>query len=238
MLDSLTVYGTRVWLPFDERPVGQGSLFIIDPLYTLPLLLGLLITAFARSPARRRWTTWGLALSTLYAGWSVAAQAHVTTRVMATPEAAGLDRSQVLVIPTPFNTVLWRIVLRGEESYQEGFYSLLDSLVAPGRAIRFREHDRGGRYEIRTAGFEGANMIREFSKGFYALADDGDYATITDLRMGQHPFYAFSFAFAKHQSEPLGEIAPVRYARRMPWDPGIEWLQQRALGKDVDPPAG
>jgi len=238
LLDSLTVYGTRVWLPFDDRPVGQGSLFIIDPLYTLPLLLGLLLSGLARGPARRRWTAWGLALSTLYAGWSVAAQAHVTAKVMQPPEATGLDRSQVLVTPAPFNTVLWRIVLRGEESYHEGFYSLLDPLVEPGRPIRFREHDRGGRLEAKTAGFKGANMIRDFSKGFYALADDGRYATITDLRMGLHPFYSFSFAFAEHQSEPLGEIEPIRRARRMPWDPGIAWLQQRLLGNNVAPPAG
>ena len=238
LLDSLTVYGTRVWLPFDDRPVGQGSLFIIDPLYTLPLLLGLLLTGLTRGPARRRWATWGLALSTLYAGWSVAAQAHVTAKVMATPEAAGLEPSEVLVTPTPFNTLLWRIVLREEDSYREGFYSLFDPLVAPGRGMRFREHDRGGRYEAKTAGFEGANMIRDFSRGFYALADDGRYASITALRLGLHPFYSFSFAFAEHQSEPLGEIEPIRRARRMPWNPGIAWLQQRVLGKDVDPPAG
>ena len=41
MLDALTIYGTRLALPFSDHPFGLGSLFIIDPLYTLPLLLGL-----------------------------------------------------------------------------------------------------------------------------------------------------------------------------------------------------
>ena len=236
MLDSMTVYGTRVWLPFDERPVGQGSLFIIDPLYTLPLLFGLLASALSRDRRRRRWSAWGLAVSTLYAGWSVAAQAYVTQKVMATPEAAGLSSEQVLVTPTPFNTLLWRIVLRHQDSYHEGFYALLDPLVEGERPIRFTEHDRGGRYEAKSRDYAEANMIREFSKGFYALSDDGRYLYITDLRMGQHPYYAFSFAVAEHQSEPLSEIQPIRQTRRIPLQPGLAWLKQRMLGEDVAPP--
>ena len=41
LLDALTVYGTRLALPFSDRPYGVGSVFIIDPLVTLPWLAGL-----------------------------------------------------------------------------------------------------------------------------------------------------------------------------------------------------
>ena len=232
ILDALTIYGTQLALPFSDHPFGLGSLFIIDPLYTLPLLVGLLLTGILRSVDRRRWNSWGLALSTLYAGWAVGAQAHVTEQVMATPEAKGLDASRVLVTPAPFNTFLWRVVLRHEDSYQEGFYSLLDPLTDPDRRISFTRHDRGGDLEAATRGFVKANQIRAFSKGFYALSDDGRYVTISDLRMGQHPYYAFSFRFAEHSS-PLHEIEPQRIARRMPLEPGLRWLWQRALGEDV-----
>ena len=40
LLDAVTVYGTQLALPFSNHPFGVGSLFIIDPAYTLPLLLG------------------------------------------------------------------------------------------------------------------------------------------------------------------------------------------------------
>ena len=80
-------------------------------------------------------------------------------------------------------------------------------------------------------------MIRRFTKGFYALADDGQYIRITDLRMGQFPYFVFSFAFAEHHSEPLTAIDPIRFTRRMPFDPGIDWLRQRILGERVPPPA-
>jgi inner membrane protein len=235
-LDAVTVYGTRIGLPFTDHPFGLGSLFIIDPLYTLPLLLGLLLALAWRGPARRRWNTAGLALATLYAGWSVAAQAHVTAQAMAAPEAAGLPAERVLVTPAPFNTLLWRIVLVRDETYHEGFYSLLDPLVDASRPIRFATHPRGAELDARTADFADADLIRDFSKGFYALSDDGRRVFITDLRMGQHPYYAFSFAFAEHQSEPLRAIEPLRLTRRIPLDAGMAWLRRRALGEDLPPP--
>jgi inner membrane protein len=237
LLDAMTVYGTRIWLPFSDEPVGLGSLFIIDPLYTLPLLLGLLLALVIRTGTRRRWATAGLLASTLYAGWSAAAQHYVTTRMMATTEAGDLNPDQVLVVPTPFNTLLWRIVLIDGDSYREGFFSLLDPLVDPARPIRFTRHDRGSEHEQATAAFTGANLVRAFSKGFYALSDDGRFAYITDLRMGQHPYFSFSFAFAEHQSLPLREIEPIRFINRMPFDAGIAWLRQRALGHELPPPA-
>ena len=40
LLDGMTVYGTQLLLPFTDQAYGVGSVFIIDPLYTLPLLLG------------------------------------------------------------------------------------------------------------------------------------------------------------------------------------------------------
>lgn len=239
LLDAMTVYGTRVGLPFTDHPIGLSSLFIIDPLYTLPLLIGIAAAVLLRSPRRRlRWNAAGLILSTLYAGWSIAAQAHVTAKVMHTPLARGMTSDQILVTPTPFNTLLWRIVLNDGDRYHEGFYSLLDPMRSPGAPITFESFARGDNLEHATQTFAAANLIRDFSKGFYALSDDGRYIYITDLRMGQHPYFVFSFAIAAHQSEPVREIAPIRRNRRIPTEEGLRWLRQRALGAHVAPPGG
>ena len=37
LLDFMTIYGTQMAIPFTDYPFGVGSIFIIDPLYTLPL---------------------------------------------------------------------------------------------------------------------------------------------------------------------------------------------------------
>jgi inner membrane protein len=40
LLDLLTVYGTQVLWPFDTTPRAWPVLFIIDPLFTLPIVVG------------------------------------------------------------------------------------------------------------------------------------------------------------------------------------------------------
>jgi inner membrane protein len=178
----------------------------------------------------------GLTISTIYAVWSVVAQAHVLDRVQASPEARSLPPDRILVTPTPFNTLLWRVVLLHDDHHQEGFYSLFDPLREPSRPIRFENFTRRNDLDRRTSDFEDANLIRAFSKGFYSLADDGRHIRITDLRMGQHPYYVFAFAFAEHHSEPLVPIVPLRITKRMPMDLGLGWLLKRLWGTDVSAP--
>ena len=235
-LDAMTVYGTQLALPFSDHLFGLGSLFIIDPLYTLPLLLGLLMALLLREPRRRRWNAAGLMISTAYALWSVGAQAYVLDTAKTAPEARGLITDRILVTPTPFNTLLWRVVLLHDDYYQEAFYSLFDPFVESGRTLRFEKFTRRDDLDHRTAGFDDADLIRDFSKGFYALSDDGRHIRITDLRMGQHPYYVFSFAFAEHHSEPVVPITPRRFTNRMPLGPGVAWIWDRMWGEDIAPP--
>src|SRR5690554_4057463 len=52
LLDALTTYGTQLWWPMDVRPAAYPIVFIIDPLYTLPLLIGIGV-ALATGNGRR-----------------------------------------------------------------------------------------------------------------------------------------------------------------------------------------
>jgi inner membrane protein len=125
LLDSLTVYGTQLFWPLDSAPVMGGSLFIIDPLYTLPLLIAVLVAALSRIEGRaHRAVQVGLGMSCVYIGWSLAAQAwidRIAERTLVDTPHANAPR---LVVATPFNTLLWRIVVQTPEGYLEGDYSL------------------------------------------------------------------------------------------------------------------
>ncbi len=120
LLDGMTVYGTQLGLPFSNHPYGVGSVFIIDPLYTLPLLVG---TAWAlRSGGGGRGgvgagggrgllaNAAGLLLSTAYLGWSMWAQQQATAVARSALAAQGIVAERLLVTPAPLNTLLWRVV--------------------------------------------------------------------------------------------------------------------------------
>jgi inner membrane protein len=239
LLDAMTVYGTQLVLPFSSTPVGVGSLFIIDPAYTLPLLLGVLaaVALGRRAPALKA-NAAGLVLSTAYIGWSVAAQAHVEAMARESLAAQGLAADRLLVVPTAFNTVLWRVVAVDEagSAYREGFYSLLDAPMPPAERIRFDRFERGNTLAAELAGDAGVQRIQAFSGGLWALSEQGGRIRISDLRMGQEPTYVFAFEVATRHSAPVAVSPTEHVGRRADPERALPWIWRRLQGEPLPPP--
>lgn len=65
ILDAFTVYGTQLLWPLHLTPQSWAAVFIIDPLYTVPLLLAVLYAAFKGLEGRAvRVLSLALAIST------------------------------------------------------------------------------------------------------------------------------------------------------------------------------
>jgi len=233
LLDAMTVYGTQLALPFSDHPFGVGSVFIIDPLYTLPLLAGVGWALATRGAGRgMAANAAGLVLSTAYLGWGVAAQLHVERIARDSLAAQGIAAERLLVTPTAFNSLLWRIVAMSGERYHEGFYSLLDK--AP--AVAFDRFERGAPLEAELQGSSALRRIAAFSHGFYALRQDGPRVVLTDLRMGQEPSYIFTFEIAERASPAVPLAVPVQVGTRPDLGRFLPWLARRIGGQAVPPP--
>ena len=233
LLDAMTVYGTQLALPFTNHPFAVGSVAIIDPLYTLPLLVGA-IWAVASGGSRNGLVAnaAGLVLSSAYLAWGFAAQQHVERIASASLQAQGIRAEQVLVMPTTFNSLLWRVLVVDGAHYHEGFHSLFDAQPQ----MRFDRFDRGTALTEGVAGIDGVQRIAAFSKGFYKLQDDGGRIVISDLRMGQEPAYIFSFAVAQRQSPPVPLDKPESVGRRPDIGRALPWLWRRMWGEPMPPP--
>ncbi len=235
LLDLMTVYGTQLARPFSTYPYAVGSIFIIDPLYTLPLLVGLFVAVALRGRPRRgyRWNLAGLVLSTAYLGWSFLAQQHVTAIAERAMAGQGVQAQQLLVTPTAFNTILWRLLVMTPEGYQEGFYSLLDA----DQQIDFERFEGGQGLYRQLAGQAPVDRIAWFSHGFYGLTRRGEDVVISDLRMGQEPNYTFSFIVARSDADRLQALeVPLAAGQRPDIAAGLSWLWRRMAGLKSTPP--
>ena len=231
LLDWMTVYGTQLGLPFTDHPFGVGSIFIIDPLYTVPLLVGVIAALSLRNPRGLRWNAAGLALSTAYLAWSVAAQQHVRTIAEVSLRQQGVAAEHLLVTPTAFNTVLWRVLAVSGGSYREGFYSLLDATPQ----VHFDAFPRGqALYEAVRDDWHVARMAW-FTRGFLRMAQHGDELRLSDLRMGQEPYYSFTFVVARHGSG-WRPVTPELLSARPDLDRALPWLWRRLRGEPLPPP--
>jgi inner membrane protein len=233
LLDAMTVYGTQLALPFSNHPYGVASIFIIDPLYTVPLLVGGIWALAGRGSTRGlAANAVGLAVSTAYLAWSYGAQQHVQNIARDTLARQGIVAERLLVSPTAFNTVLWRVLVVEGGRYHEGFHSLLDA----DDTVHFDPFDQGAALARELPPIDGVQRIKEFSHGFYKLHQHGSRILVTDLRMGQEPDYVFSFAVAQRNSppEPLAQVQQV--SARPDLARALPWLWRRARGEPLPPP--
>lgn len=235
LLDAMTVYGTQLALPFSNHPYGVGSIFIIDPLYTLPLLFGLLLALiWQRRHLDRalRANTLGLMLSTAYLAWGVAVQQHVNALAQASLARQGIQAEKLLVTPTAFNTLLWRVVATTPTHYHEGFYSLLDDGPEP----LWERHDRGPTLLQAYAGTPAFERLNGFTQGLVAMQAVNGRAHLSDLRMGQTPTFSFTFDIGPAEGPAATAQPALARGSRPDLDRALPWLWARMRGEALPPP--
>lgn len=232
LLDAMTVYGTQLLRPFTDYPYGVGSVFIIDPLYTVPLIVGVVAALRLKNTRGLRWNAAGLVLSTLYLGWSVLAQQQTTQVARASLPQQGIAADALLVTPAPFNTLLWRLVATTPTQYFEGYYSLLDD----SPHITWTAHDRGAALISQHAQEPHVARIAAFSHGFYKLSEKDGYLFVTDLRMGQEPTYTFNFDLGTAEARAAQSHVPQLKGQRPDVGKTLPWLWRRMWGEPLPPP--
>lgn len=220
LLDSLTVFGTQIFWPFGANPVTWGTIFIIDPLYTLPLLVGVILTlwSFRTGHVKHYWNTIGLLVSSSYLLWTIGAKMHVNDIAQQALVQQDVANQRYITMPTPFNTLLWRVVVVDNKSYKVGLYSVLDK----NTAIQFTTYPRNLDLLEGLQNHAPVQKLRWFSKGFYTVTRQNKNIIMVELRAGFEPYYEFRFKVGEmanpHPVAVQSERLPIeREWSRLPW---------------------
>jgi len=200
VLDAFTVYGTQLLWPLPFSPVMWSSVWIVDPAYTLPLLIGCIVAAKRGStPKARRWLAAGLLLSSAYLLWSLAAKTMVERDARQTLAQLGFADAPYFSVPLPLNTLLWQVVAMTPEGYWIGERSL----VADRKPMQFRAYSSDTTALAQAhASVPAVARLLWFNHGFMsARVDDARRLVVADLRMGQEPHYTFQFVVAQRDAD-------------------------------------
>jgi len=226
ILDSFTSYGTQLFWPMMRTPESWSSIFIIDPIYTIPLIAAVLwgaASGYAGNALRFQW--WMLGLSTAYLVGTLGLKQVAENRVLATLRQDGVQIAGVFSSPMPLNALLWRVVVKTESGgYVEAVTSVFDrkppeyvrqnlrlDLVAPLREDAL--HDR----------------LTWFTDDWLRYDAIGRSLVVTDLRMGMPGYYTFRFVMAERNTQ--GVFTPIT-PKRWPSDRG-SGEQLRAILKRI-----
>jgi inner membrane protein len=107
LLDACTSYGTLLLWPFSMRRISWDVIAIVDPLFSVVVLIGVLWTLWIRrvSPARI-----AVCLALIYLGFGVWQQHRAVDVQQQLAAARGQVIAHSRVMPLPGSLVLWRSV--------------------------------------------------------------------------------------------------------------------------------
>ena len=224
LLDTFTTYGTQLFWPFG-RPLAINSIFIIDPLYTLPLLFGCLV--FLLRPPATKAIALGLILSSVYLGWSVTAQHLVTERVKPVLADAGFEHAALMVQPMPFNTVLWRATAITDEVRVEIVTGFFDG----NHDLTLERFARDPKLAQSVSSLPEAQRLEWFTDGFLHYELDQGLITATDIRLGIPGAHPFTFALAEVEGSDLIALPSGQLPRPAMNPDALPVLWSRLTGK-------
>ena len=182
-IDYFTIYGTQLLAPFSRFGFGHGNLFIIDPLYTLPLLVGILIAAIAKGKIGWKANWAGIIISSLYVLFSMASHGYADHVFKRQLEEKNIDVVSSITGATPFNTLLWRHVARTEQGILVGYFSIIAD--SPEDDVQFDMVHRNEHLVERYKDQRNVKTVEWFSKGFWVAEEKDNVLTMSDLRFGE-----------------------------------------------------
>jgi len=208
ILDAFTSYGTQLFWPLAVTPVSIASIFAVDPLYTLPLLIGCVVlwrnSTNNNGNKARRVNHIGLILSSAYLLLGLLLQTLMHNRVETALLTHGIAKNKVFISPL-YPTLNWwgAIVIDNNMYYNVKLNVLSRALtISPAQPLGY------GVIDVSTPALASLDW---FTNGFIRLEEVDGRLVATDLRMktGQWD-YAFKFALAEKQSTGWSAISPFR----------------------------
>lgn len=207
ILDCFTTYGTQIFQPFSDYRVILGSIFIIDPLYTVPLLMGLVVALWVRqtSDLRRIANFLGLGVSSLYLLFTFTNKLYVEEVFKDALQVQKYHYQQLFTYPTAFNNLLWVGLAANPQGIWVGHYSLLDA----ESNINFRYVPRNRALLGDLADDPVVRRLSWFSNELYTVSKRNGVVYFNDLHLprtdnwlSMEGDYVFSFRLIRDPDEP------------------------------------
>ena len=180
ILDAHTTWGTQLFWPFETR-LAFKTIFVIDPLYTLPFLVFLILAMFQKrtSKKRRLYNNLGLIISSGYLGLTFILKDMAFTKFEAALNEQNIAYRQIDTRPSPLNTILWNANIETEDAYLLANYSFFDTQPITFEAYK-KDHELLGD----LAENEKVKRMITISKGWYTIVKTDQQLLYNDLQFG------------------------------------------------------
>ncbi len=184
IMDAFTAYGTGWFEPFSHYRVTFNTLFILDPLFSLPMIIAAVVLLVLKSSSvQKRGVTYrlGLGLSALYLSITIGVKVYVNSVVSKDLAVNNISYSSYLATPTPMNNVLWYAIAKKDDHFYIGYYSIFDK----DEQIKWELFTQNDSLLSPFKLSEEVAYLKRFSKDYYCLHKEKNHVVFSDMRFGQ-----------------------------------------------------
>ncbi len=211
LLDSCTMYGTGIFEPFSHYRAQFTSLFIVEPLYTLPLLISFIALLILKKDSLKRnfWAKSGLSISTIYLMLTICNKLYIGKIFSDSLTKQNIHFTDYYTTPTPLNNILWNVFAKGTNGFWISFYSHFDRT----KDVQFSFIPRNDSLAGELFQNEEVQKLVRFSQGYYCFTLCDNELRFNDLRFAfagdfscnaDKKNFVFSFVLKKDKSSPYG----------------------------------
>lgn len=179
LLDTFTAYGTQLFLPFSNKRIGLDSINIVDPLYTIPLIIGLVFSlCIYKSRANRAtFSKLGLIGSSLYLVFTLVNKQMVEKNVTTRLSNENIKYSSLLTMPVGMANLNWYAVAKGKDRIYMFKYSTYSKENYPIESFPIND------VYLNEIDKKVADKMRWFAKGFYTVEKENETIRVYNLQV-------------------------------------------------------
>ncbi len=180
ILDAHTTWGTQLFWPLDIR-LAFKTIFVIDPLYTLPFLAFLILAMFQKkdAPKRQFYNRTGLIVSSSYLALTFLLKGLSFYQFTDALKQQNITYQEIETKPAPLNTVLWVANIKRDNDFLIGSYSFFDK-----SDIDFSSYPKNHHLIDHLIENEKMQRMIHISKGWYTILEKEGELFYNDLRFG------------------------------------------------------
>ncbi|WP_010522930.1 metal-dependent hydrolase [Aquimarina agarivorans] len=181
ILDAFTTWGTQLFWPHPYK-IAFKNIFVIDPLYTIPFLICVIIamTYERTNPKRKKINHLGLILSTSYLVLTLLFKWYTFNVFEQNLKNQQRSYNSIQTKPTPLNSILWNANVETQNAYLIGDYSLFDGNTPVQFAKYPKNHELLGKLKDHPL----ILRLIDLTEGWYTIEKVGNTFYFNDLRFG------------------------------------------------------
>ena len=184
LLDACTSYGTQLFWPFSNERVTWNNISIIDPLFTIPILI---FVGTAIKTSKRLFSFFAIGWATFYLSLGFVQYERTLLTAIELAHSRGHNAERLTLKPSFGNLILWKSIYQHEEKfYVDAIRTVRSSTWCSGENIRmfdYQQHLPGLDEDSQQK--KDIERFRWFSQDY--LGFDEEKNLVTDVRYSMIP---------------------------------------------------